>query len=121
MAEEFMPVVKADGVGALQPSHAAYQVGVGRLQHQMVMLAQQTIRVNLPIGFLAVLGQRFQEILPVNVIQEYILTSVTPAHDMIHRPPDIRRVVCVASLRTLRKITVQIKPAIRFSMGNPFV
>jgi len=46
----------------------------------MVMIAQQTIRVNLPIGFLAGRGQRFQEILPVHVIQEYILTSVTPAH-----------------------------------------
>jgi len=42
--------------------------------------------VNLPIGFLAGLGQRFQEILPVHVIQENILTPVTPAHDMIHRP-----------------------------------
>ena len=61
-------------------------LGVGRFQHQMVMIAPQTIRVNLPIGFLAGLGQRFQEILPVHAIQEYILTSVTPAHDMIHRP-----------------------------------
>ena len=60
MAKEFVPVVKPDGVGALQPSHAAHQVGVGRFQHQMVMIAHQTIRVNLPIGFLAGLGQRFQ-------------------------------------------------------------
>ena len=71
MAAEFMPVVKADGLGAFQPSHAAHQVGVGRFQHQIVMIAQQTIRVNLPIGFLAGRGQRFQEILPVHVIQEY--------------------------------------------------
>ena len=87
MAQEFVPLVKADGVGALQPSHAAHQVGVGRFQHQMVMIAQQTIRVNLPIGFLAGLGQRFQEILPGHVIQEYILPSVTPAQDRIYRPP----------------------------------
>jgi hypothetical protein len=54
-----MLVVMADGLGALQPSPAAHQVGVGRFQHQIVMMAQQTIRVNLPIGLLAGLGQRF--------------------------------------------------------------
>ena len=59
IAQEFMLVVMADGLGALQPSPAAHQVGVGRFQHQLVMMAQQTIRVNLPIGLLAGLGQRF--------------------------------------------------------------
>ena len=86
MAEEFVPVVEPDGVGALQPGHAGHQIGIGRFQHQMIMIAHQAIGVNLPVRFLARFGQRLEEILPVHIVQEDVLTPVTPAHDMIHGP-----------------------------------
>jgi hypothetical protein len=40
----------------------------------------------VPVGLLTRLGQRLQEILEVNVIQEDILTPVTPAHDVVKSP-----------------------------------
>ena len=86
MAEEFVPVIEPNGVRVLQPSHAGDQIGVRRFQHQMIMVAHQTIRVNPPVRFLAGFRQRLEEILPIHIIQKYILPPVPPAHDMIHRP-----------------------------------
>ena len=52
----------------------------------MVVIGHQTIRMNLPIRFLARLRQRLDEVLPVHVIKENPLPPVTSAHDVIHRP-----------------------------------
>jgi hypothetical protein len=41
--------------------------------------------MHLPTRFLARLGQRFQEILAVNIIEVDVLPPVAAAHDVIHR------------------------------------
>jgi hypothetical protein len=41
--------------------------------------------MHLPAGFLAGFGQGLEEIVPVNVIQEDILTPVSTTHDVVHR------------------------------------
>jgi hypothetical protein len=76
---------KPNGVGALQPAHTGHQIGLGRFQYQMVMIAHQAISMHLPAGFLAGFRQSFNEILPVHVVQEDILPPIAPAHDVIQR------------------------------------
>jgi hypothetical protein len=41
--------------------------------------------MHLPAGFLPGFGQGLEEIVPVNVIQEDILTPVSTTHDVVHR------------------------------------
>ena len=85
MANEPVPVIEADGVGTLQPRHVGNQIGVGRFELQVVMVAHQAVGVNLPIRFLARFRQRFEKILPVHILQENSLAPVALAHDVRHR------------------------------------
>jgi hypothetical protein len=39
VANEFVPVIEPDGVGALKPGHAGDEIGVGRLDYQMIVIA----------------------------------------------------------------------------------
>ena len=40
--------------------------------------------MHLPAGFLACLGHGLEKVLPVNVVQENVLTPIPAAHDMIN-------------------------------------
>src|ERR1043166_1887117 len=51
MAAELMPDIKALGVNAQEPLHAGDQIGLRSFEHQMKMIAHQTIGVNLPLSF----------------------------------------------------------------------
>ena len=84
MAGQLVPVVQADGVGALQPGHPRHQVGVGGFDHQMVMVAHQAKGMHLPIRLLTGLGQGLDEVMPVHVVQEDVLALVATAHHVIH-------------------------------------
>ena len=42
--------------------------------------------MHLPAGLLAGLSQGFNEVLPVNVVQDYLLAPVALAHNVIHGP-----------------------------------
>ena len=42
--------------------------------------------MNLPPCLLASLGKRFEKILPVHIVQKDILTAVSSAHKVVHRP-----------------------------------
>ena len=42
--------------------------------------------MHLPAGLLAGLSQGFNEVLPVNVVREYLLAPVASAHNVIHGP-----------------------------------
>ncbi len=46
-------MVEPNGVSALQLGHARDQVRVGRLEHQLIVVAHQAIGAHLPVGFLA--------------------------------------------------------------------
>jgi hypothetical protein len=65
--------------------HAFNQTRVGRFQHQMKVIAHQTISMHLPIGLLTRPGQRFEKILPIHVIVVNVLTPIPTAHHMMDR------------------------------------
>ena len=43
----------------------------------------EAIRVHPPPGLLAPFSQSFEEILPINVIDEYVLLPISPIHDVV--------------------------------------
>ena len=51
-----VPVVQPNGVGALKPLHPRHQVGVGSLDHQVVVVAHQAKRMHLPVCLLTRFG-----------------------------------------------------------------
>jgi hypothetical protein len=62
MPEEPVVVVKAHRVTPKAFGvHAGHKVSPGRLDHEMKVIAHQTPGVDLPIGFLAGVAQRFQK------------------------------------------------------------
>jgi hypothetical protein len=85
VAEEFVAVVEANGVGAEKPAHAFDQVRFRRLRHQVKMISHETVGVHLPAGFLAGFSQRFEEIMPVNVVEKDILAPIAAAHQVVNR------------------------------------
>ena len=85
VTDEFVPVIEADGVGALEPRHPGNQVGVGSFQHQMIVIAHQAIGMHLPAGLMTGFGQGFEEILPVHTIQEDVLATISATHDVVDR------------------------------------
>jgi hypothetical protein len=66
MPREPVSVVQADGVGALEPSHAGNQIGIGGFQHQRVVIAHQAKRMHLPTGLLARLNQGADNVMPIS-------------------------------------------------------
>jgi hypothetical protein len=52
--------------------------------------------MNLPIGLLTCLGQRFQKILTVHVILVNVLAPIPAAHHMVYRPRDNQSAIGVA-------------------------
>jgi len=80
----------------LQPRHACDQVGVGSFQDLVIVVAHQAEGVNLPAGFLARLGQGFDEILPVHIIEENVLATISTAHHASRAEASLRRRTCPA-------------------------
>jgi hypothetical protein len=83
VADESVPMVEANGIRALKPGHASHQVGIRGLQHQVIVVTHQAKGMYLPTSLLAGLGQGFEEVVPVNVIQKDVLTPVSATHDMV--------------------------------------
>jgi hypothetical protein len=75
-----MTPVQANRVGAQQPMHPFDQIRVGGLQHQMKVVAHQTIGMHLPISLLTRLRQRFEKILPIHVIVVNVLAPIPATH-----------------------------------------
>jgi septum formation inhibitor-activating ATPase MinD len=85
VAEEFVPAVEATGIGAEEPSHAGDEIGLRRLDHQMKMIAHQTIRMDAPAGLGAGFREGFKETDAVVVVLEDGFTAVTAIHHVIDR------------------------------------
>ena len=83
VAKEFMAAIKPRSVGAQEPFHPRDKIGIGRLDDEMKMIFHETIRMNLPISFLADLGKCDEEAFVIQVIAENRLTTVTKIHDVI--------------------------------------
>ena len=76
VADELMPMVEADGVGALQPSHTGHQIWFRSLHYQVIVIGHKAVGMDLPVGFLASLSQGLDEILPVHIVEEDSLAPV---------------------------------------------
>ena len=57
----------------------------GAFQYEMKMISHQTIRVNLPIGLGASLGERGEKLLVINVVEEDRFAAVATINDVIDR------------------------------------
>jgi hypothetical protein len=84
MPEELVPGLEADRVGAQQPCHASHQVGLGGCNHQMEVIGHEAISVNLKTSLLARFCQSLEEILPIHIIEEDLVPSVTTAHYVVN-------------------------------------
>src|ERR1043166_166478 len=86
MAEELMAPIEAAGINSQQPCHARHQVGLGRLDDQMKMIAHQAPGVDAPTGSGTSLIQALQEKLAVCVRFEDCFATIAPAHNMVDGP-----------------------------------
>ena len=66
--------------------HSEDKVRLRRLQHQMKVIAHETICVNLPFCFAAALTQGAQKFFPILVVSKNILALISAIHHVIHRP-----------------------------------
>ena len=57
MAKELMPVIQTNGVSALKPGHTRNEVRIRGFEDQVIIVAHEAVSMDLPIGFLASLGQ----------------------------------------------------------------
>src|SRR5437868_12598841 len=68
----------------LQTAQALAHCATGWFNHEMKVIAHQTIRMNLPIGLKARFGESGQEFLPIHIILENILPLVASVHDVVN-------------------------------------
>jgi hypothetical protein len=85
VAEQLVPPVEADGLGAQQPFHPRDQIRLRCLDDPMKMIGHEDIGVNLPACRGASLAQRLDEALVIRVIDEDRLAPVASIHDVVHR------------------------------------
>ncbi len=83
VAEFLVPAIETDGVGAQQPLHARHEVGLGRLDDQVKVVAHETIGVHLPTGLLTGLAQGLEEPVPVLIVVEDLLAAVATVHQVV--------------------------------------
>src|SRR5438045_6865023 len=81
MPEVLVAAVEPAGINAHQPFHPGHQVGLGRLHHQMKMIAHEAKRMNLPAGFLARFGQGVEEEFSIGNVGENGLKVIAAVHE----------------------------------------
>ena len=90
--------VKSYDVVTNWPLHVA---GLRRFDEQVEVVGHQARRMDLPAGLGAGLRQRVRETLPVGVVAEGGLPTVTPIEDVINRPPGYSPLSFLAEARSL--------------------
>ena len=60
-----VPPVEPRGISAHEPLHSGHEIGLGCFQHEMVMIAHQTIGMHLPAGLEANFPKGFKEPFPI--------------------------------------------------------
>src|SRR5450756_385012 len=85
MAEQLVPPVEPGGVGAEKPAHTGHQVGSGRLQDEVKMVAHETEGVDLPVSLGAGFGEGLEETLAIQVVVENRFPSIPTIHHMVDR------------------------------------
>ena len=80
-----MSAVEPLGIDAVELAHAAREIGLGRLDDQMVVVGHLAPDVTAPTEPLAHDGEDVEESAPVVVVEEDVVTRVAPRGEMIER------------------------------------
>ena len=78
-------MIQAQGIAAQEPAHSGHEIGIRSFEHQMKMIPHQAIGMDLKAGFQACFCERFQKVLPVDVVMKDVFPTISPAHDVIDR------------------------------------
>jgi hypothetical protein len=79
VTEELVAVIEPNGVSAQEPAHSRHQVRLGRFHHQMKVISHQAIGMHLETRLLTGLGQRLEDVLPIDVIPENVRPPIPTA------------------------------------------
>jgi hypothetical protein len=82
--------------------HPLDQICPRCLDHQMEMIAHQTVGMHLPAGLLAGSTQGLEKALSIQIIPKNLLPPIAPAHQMINSP-----LVLNAQLARHRHVLIQ--------------
>ena len=80
-----MAAVEALGVNAVDVTHHSRQVGLARMQHQMVVVAHQAVREQFSIEALERQGQHIKMQHAIFVVAINRLSAVTTRRDVMDR------------------------------------
>ena len=86
MAAETVPRVEAHRPCGLEPAHPRNQIGLGRLQQEMVVVGHRHLRRHPPARALAHLAQGLEEATPIRGVLENRLPPVPAFENVINRP-----------------------------------
>ena len=81
-----LTAIEPASASAQEPFHTLNQVGLGRLDDQVKVVARQTPRMHLPAGLGAALAQSLEEEIPVLGAAKYRLLVTAAVHDVTDRP-----------------------------------
>jgi hypothetical protein len=79
-----MSAVKPDGIAAQKPMHSIHEIPVGCLYNQVKMVAHQAVSVHLPVALLARFGQCLEKLLPIHIIEVYVVPPISTTHDVVN-------------------------------------
>ena len=85
MSKIFVAPIEARCVRPEEPLHAGDEIGARCLDHEMKVVAHQTVSVDLPGGFLAGFAEGFEEQPAVVVIVEDVFAAVAAVHNVVDR------------------------------------
>ena len=84
MTTHFVTVIEPGGTSAHEPAHPDDEVCVRRFNNEMKMIVHETIGMNLPVGLGTNLAESDQKTLPINVVAEDRLATVTSIEEVIN-------------------------------------
>jgi len=80
-----MSPIETHRISAEQPFHARDKVRPWSLDHEMKMIAHQTIGMHSPAGFRASLAEYFQEGFSIDIVAKDCLPPIPPVQQMVER------------------------------------
>ena len=85
MAGFGVPPVVFLGIDAVELSHTSGQIGIGGLDHEMIMIVHEAVCVAKPIIPFNDNAKDSKKILSVLIISEYPVSCIAPRGDVINR------------------------------------
>ena len=84
MSGEFVAAVEAVCIGAQEPAHAIDQIGFGRFNDEVKMVAHEAIGMHLPAGLQAGFSECLEEILAVNIVEIDVFAPIAAAQHVVN-------------------------------------